>query len=234
MAASINREEKRLQELFFKRRRFNIWRNEFLNKQKANAQEASADSHYFNHLIVKYFNYLFTNLANEQKRRAIFDILKKKKALVMIKSSYKKWRKAFTEGVKATKRKALYALQTEREALDKWIMFLRIQKEEKLRISKAVSFYDKNWERRISSIFVSWVRLNQRKKHGKTIVENWKQRKNRKISKKVFWEFQLNKLRNKKEKYENSLKNYEVNKVKNINKNQLNIQRKLQIEILKN
>ena len=213
VAASIQREEKRLQELFFLRRSFNFWRKEFFNKRQEDAQASVADSHYLNHLVTKYFNNLYIISTSAQKRRSIFEQLKKKKSSTLVKSCYKKWRNVFTQSIKTTKREALYALQTERETFDRWIEFVRQQKEENLLISKSLNLYERGWMKKIASIFNAWRRYNKRSKHSKEIVKNWEQRKIRKIYKKVFWEFRLNRLRNLKERYEESSKNYRAEKV---------------------
>ncbi len=129
-------------------------------------------------------------------------------------SSYKKWRNTFVENEKAKKRAVWHRLQTERECFNKWVVYYKREKEDKRKIAKALDLYERNWVKKLGSTFQSWVLFKKFKKHSKQVLEAWAQRRQKKVYKKVIWEFQVNRLQSLKEKHLVNSKKFNKDKVK--------------------
>jgi len=210
---TIRREEKKLQELFYLRKRFITWRSEFAISRRIAALTKVAETHYLQRLVVRVFTTLFNEAAAAKRRKAIAEQLKRRHRVHIVSSTYHTWRNNFIQNRKAQKRNEILNLETKRRCFDAWQEFFRQHMEEKLLNARALRQYNKSWSRTVGLIFNFWQKHTVWSKRSTALLEQWKQRRARKVYKIVFGEFRVNRLRQLRERYNAQVKAYESEKV---------------------
>lgn len=104
-------------------------------------------------------------------------------------------------------------METKRRCFDAWQEFFRQHMEEKLLNARALRQYNKSWSRTVGLIFNFWQKHTVWSKRSTALLEQWKQRRARKVYKIVFGEFRVNRLRQLRERYNAQVKAYESEKV---------------------
>lgn len=211
--AKIKSEEKKLQELFFIRKRFAIWRKEFMNSQQITALSKTAESHYEKHLLVKYYRIISIFSLSAKHERDIQNYLRLKKNSSLMTSTFKQWHVAFLNNRNVQKRAEIYNLETKRHCFDKWQKFFNHQKEEKLLNARAHRLHEKSLAKYAGILFNKWQAYIKWRKRSKYVLEQWKPRRVRRVYKKVFEELRMLKLRSLKEKHDKLYKEFKVEEV---------------------
>jgi len=211
---TIRREEKKLQELFYLRKRFITWRSEFVQSRRIAALTSVAETHHLQRLVIRIFTTLYNQAASAKRRKAIAEQLKRKHRAYIVSSTYHTWRNNFIQNRKAQKRNEILNLETKRRCFDAWQEFFRQHMEERLLNARALRQYNKTWSRMVGTIFNVWQKHTIWSKRKTALLEQWKQRRARKVYKIVFGEFRINRLRQLRERYNAQVKAYEAEKVR--------------------
>jgi len=210
----IRKEEKKLQQLFYLRKRFVTWRSEFVQSRRLAALTQVAETHYLQRLAVRIFTNLYNQAVAAKRRKVVFEQLKKKHRSTIVTSAYHTWRNNFINTRKAQKRAVIMNLETKRKCFDAWQEFFRQHIEEKLINARAERQYNKSWSRTLGSIVKVWRQHTIWCKRNVALLEQWKQRKARKVYKIVLAELRINRLRALRERYNAQVKSYETEKAR--------------------